>query len=111
MSYKIFDIVHSVIPLFITIPATKLIKIFESAMELLHFRPGILEKINEDQDKLTKEKKKLRLEDKRYYQNKNTSLTEISTDENESGAGTLQLETGRTRMHPQVLFLFILVRG
>lgn len=111
MSYKIFDIVHSVIPLFITIPATKLIEIFESAIELLHFRPEILEKINEDQDKLAKKKKKLRLEDKRYYQNKNTGLAGISTEENEIDAGALELETGRTRMLPQVLFLFMMVRG
>jgi len=111
MHYRIFDIEHSVIPLFISVPATKLIEILESAVELLHFRPEILEKINDDQDKLAKEKKKLRLEDKRYYQNKNAGLAGIDTQENEIAAHALELETGRTRMFPQVLFVFTMVRG
>ena len=111
MNWRIFDIEHSVIPLFYSIPATKLLEIIESAMELLHFRPEILMRIHEDQIRLAKEKKKLRLEDKRYYQSKHMDLPGIITEENQIDARTLELETGRTRMIPQVVFLFMMVRG
>lgn len=111
MKWEIFDLEHSVIPLFFSIPATKLLEILESAMELLRFRPEILERIHEDQIRLAKKKKKLRLEDKRYFQRRHMDLPGIVPDELEIDAETLNLETGRSRMHPQVVFLFMMVRG
>ncbi len=111
MSEKILDMSYSASELIITIPITNLIEILKSATELLHFRPEILVKINADQDKLAREKKKLRLEDKKYYQNKNRNLAGVVTEETEIDAQTLELETGRARMLPQVVFLFMMVRG
>lgn len=108
---NILEIKYNTNSLFNAIPDTEFIKIIESAVELLHFRPSILKKINADQDRLAKAKKKLRLEDQRYYQNKNKMLPGFETEQKEIVAEELELMTGRERMQPQIAYLFLMIRG
>ena len=97
--------------IFIAAPATPLKEMIESAVELLRFKPEILDRINEDQDVLAKKKKKLRLEDKRYYENKTRKLSGIKIPEKEIEENDMQLEIGRSRMLAEVAFLFFIIRG
>jgi IS5 family transposase len=108
---NIYEIEYNTNLLFSTIPATELIKIIENSIKLLHFRPNILEKINEDQDRLGREKKRLRLEDKRYIENKNRTIPGLEIRKKEIIAEELELLTGRERMDPQTVYLFMVLRG
>lgn len=97
--------------IFLTAPLTPLKKIIENAIELLRFKPEILDRINEDQDAIAKKKKKLRLEDKKYYNDKTQNLSGMEISEKEIEESDIQLEIGRSRMLPQVAFLFFIIRG
>ena len=97
--------------IFIAVPLTALKKIIESAIELLRFKPEILDRINKDQDVLAKKKKKLRLEDKKYYAHKTNKLSGMEIPEKEIKESNIKLEIGRYRMLPQVAFLFFIIRG
>jgi hypothetical protein len=57
---NILEIEYNTNLLFNTIPDTELIKIIENSIKLLHFRPDILEKINEDQDRLARGDSRIR---------------------------------------------------
>ncbi len=97
--------------IFIAVPLTALKKIIESAIELLRFKPEILDRINKDQNVLAKKKKKLRLEDKKYYAHKTKKLSGMEIPEKEIKESNIKLEIGRSRMLPQVAFLFFSIRG
>lgn len=103
---------YSIPNLFLTIPNTDLIRIIEESINVLNNYPGILDKIFNDQEKLAKQKKELRLEDKIYFLNKNEDIPGLNiSDTNEITPQHLELQTGRPRMNPQTLYLFIITRG
>lgn len=108
---NIYKIEHNTNSLFNTIPDTGLIKIIENSYELLNFKPDILDKISEDQDRLARKKKKLRIEDKIYYWKKNRELPGFNIKEEEINANELELLAGRERMSSQTVYLFMMVRG
>lgn len=106
------EIKYNITDLFYAIPDTELIKIIEESVKLLHFSPEILDRIFKDQEKYAKEKKYIRFEDKQYFLDKTKNLPEL----NISNAplitpDQLELMIGRTRMCPQALFLFMMIRG
>jgi len=84
------------------------------ATELLEKNPEILELIKRDQDRYCKEKKRLRLLDKRYEEKQTKNLfsdEEIQEISQELDIEKVELQTGRKRMQPIIVFLFFLFRG
>lgn len=111
MNIKIYDLDYTTNQLFSTIPDTELIEIIENSIKLLHFQPDILQKIDEDQTEYALEKKKLRIEDRLYYQNKDVQDLGFEITEKERDIEDLQLLPGKKRMSPQTLYLFMMIRG
>lgn len=111
MKHIIYDIDYTINDLFNTIPDTELIQIIEESINLLHLYPEILQKINDDQDRLAKQKKKLRLEDQQYYRSQNRNLPGFDASRKKIVAEDLELLSGRERMKPQMVFLFMMLRG
>ena len=98
--------------LFSTVPETELRKVLEKGMELLNREPEILVRIKADQDAEAKKEKKKRLEDKRYVDRMTHWLPGMEEErEVEIDANELMLERGRPRMEPEVVFVFLLLRG
>ena len=98
--------------LFSCAPCTTLREIIENALDLLNFSPEILKRIEADQDALSLEKKRIRLEDKRYYESKNAKLFQTTDiDKKEINEKDLTLEVGRPRMRSIIAYLFMMVRG
>ena len=92
-------------------PETMLKEMLENANNLLKKNREILEDIKKDQDTLAREKKKLRLEDKKYYKSLTPDFLEFLVPEKKLEVDKLNLETGRPRMDPQLVYLFIVIRG
>lgn len=107
-----FNLRWSTNQLFSYAPCTTLKEIIENALNLLNFKPEILKRIEADEDTLALKKKKMRLEDKRYYESKNANLFQ-TTDTNKEGIDEkdLTLEVGRPRMRSIVAYIFMMVRG
>ena len=99
--------------LFFLAPDTILKKIIQKAINLINVHPEILINIEKDQDVLAKKKKKIRIADKNYYDNKKpslfTSLTNIEAVEIKEKE--LELKVGRKRMYPIVVYIFMIIRG
>ena len=111
MINKIYDIDYTTNQLFNTIPDTELIEIIDNSIELLHFQPDILQRIDADQTRYALEKKKLRVEDRLYYQRKNSQDLGFKISEKEIDVEDLTLLRGKERMSPQTLYLFMMIRG
>ena len=97
--------------LFLPIPDCDTRNLLEEALKLLDFEPQILTRIETDQDHLAKKKKRLRKEDKRYMESMTLPLPEIDLDAPPIVADELELEEGRPRMDPEVVFMFMTLRG
>ncbi len=88
--------------------------ILDVATDLLDNHPEILCLIKKDQDKVSKEKKRLRILDRQFEENKTKTLIPEeqfnkileNVDQEE-----LILKTGRKRMPPIIVFLFFIFRG
>jgi len=59
-------------------PDTELSQLLSETFDLAQRDPKILELINHDQDVISKEKKKIRIEDKQRWENKLTPFPELS---------------------------------
>lgn len=102
--------------LFFSAPKNDFQTILNIATELLENNPGILCLIKKDQDKYSKEKKRLRLLDKRYKQKQSKAKSLFSDRKineifDELDIEKIELKTGRNRMQPMIVFLFFLFRG
>lgn len=101
----------NICPLFLAAPETELKDIIEEGLELLRRNPEILSMIHADQDDIAKEKKKLRLQDKRYIQEQTETLPGIELKKEKIKKSELVLEYGRSRMEPEAVFIFLQLRG
>ena len=98
--------------LFSAAPETELREVLEKGMELLNREPEILVRIKADQNAEAKKEKKKRVEDKRYVDRMTHWLPGMEEEsEVEIDANELMLERGRPRMEPEVVFVFLLLRG
>jgi len=88
--------------------------ILNIASELIEKHPQILDWIKRDQDKNCKEKKRLRVLDKQFDENKIASLfseSELRKMSEAINEDEITLDAGRPRMQPVIVFLFLLFRG
>jgi len=98
--------------LIFTLSETEFEKYLSEAHQLSQREPEILHKIEQDLKKDARKKKKKRLEDKQWEESQNQLLPyteEIESKEIEPEE--LKLQTGRNRMSPEVVFLFLMIRG
>jgi len=92
---------------------TKLADILFLVVEFIERNPEILTMIEKDQEDLGLRKKKKRLRDKRYREEKNETLpgldiSEMSSVDDSEG---LKLEWGHPRMSAFQVFIFMILRG
>ena len=76
------------------------------------FAPEMIDAIEEDLDANAREKKKLRLEDRRFHESRTAELAELEIEEEEEILATeLKLAMGRPRMAASAVYLFLMIRG
>ena len=88
--------------------------ILDVATDLLKENPQVLCWIKEDQDKFSKEEKRLRILDKQFKEDLTKPLfleKRIDKVIDTTGKEEIVLKTGRPRMAPIIVFLFFIFRG
>ncbi len=90
---------------------TKLAKLINFSLETGNIYPAIYEAINSDLDKIGLEKKKLRIRDKNYIARQTDLLGDEFSMVDENECTVTALKTGRPRISPKDLFIFMCIRG
>ena len=83
----------------------------DEVAELLRFAPEIITAIEGDLDANALAKKKLRIEDRKFFESLTKDLPELEIEESEPSNDRLSLEMGRPRMPAEVVQLFLMSRG
>lgn len=97
--------------LFETCPETDFARFLAKAVGLLESHPEILQRIQADQDRVAREKKRMRIRDRRW-ENEQEKLPGMENPEGEIDPEELSLgQGGRPRMAPRVVYLFSMLRG
>lgn len=93
------------------VPSTDFRDFLDEVEKLAKFAPEILVAIEQDLDANAREKKKARLEDRRFYHNRTAQLPGLNIAEQDLLAANLILEVGRPRMSAYAVFIFLMLRG
>lgn len=93
------------------LPDTDFRDYLEEVNELIRFAPEIAEKIDQDLDAHARKKKRLRQEDRKFFESRTADLPELNIPERELAADELSLGVGRPRMTAYTVFLFMMLRG
>ena len=88
-------------------PSSALAELIEFSVELARFEPEILDAIAADLESHALEKKQQRIEYQRFLEEQTETLIEVAPGE----PGKLTLATGRPRMSPLAVLIFLLLRG
>ena len=86
-------------------------KVLDEALSLLAGNPAILGGIEADQDAVAKAKKKVRQADQRWQVAQTLPLLALSEETVSREADQLLLEQGRPRMKPELVYVFLVLRG
>ena len=97
--------------LILPVPDTDFRDFLDEVEELANFAPEIVEAIEEDLDGNAREKKKLRLEDRRFFEGRTAELPELNIAEQAIVAEELNLAVGRPRMSGYVVYVLLMTRG
>ena len=97
--------------LFLPVPDTDLSAFLDEVDELARFAPEIITEIEKDLDAHAREKKKLRLADRKFYESQTVDFPELDIEEVELRSDHLSLAVGRPRMPGEAVFLFLMLRG
>lgn len=97
--------------LFLPVPDTDFRDFLDEIDELSRFAPKIIEEIDKDLDANARAKKKLRLEDRRFFENRTVDLPALHVEEAGLLADQLEMGTGRPRMSAELVYLFLMIRG
>lgn len=79
--------------------------------KLARFAPEIITAIGADLDMYAREKKSLRLADRKFFESQTAELPCIDIQEREILIGDLTLEDGRPRMPAKAVYVFLMMRG
>ena len=79
--------------------------------ELARFAPEIIKAIEKDLDAYAREKKSLRLADKKFFESRTGDLPKMNIRERNVLAEELQLAVGRPRMPGSAVYVFLMIRG
>ena len=97
--------------LILPVPDTDFRDFLDEVDELSRFAPEIIEAIERDLDANAREKKKLRMEDRKFFDSLTSDLPELHVEETELLADELEIGVGRPRMSAQLVYLFVMIRG
>ena len=97
--------------LFLPVPDTDLSAFLDEVAELARFAPEIITAIENDLDAHAREKKKLRLADRKFYESQTEEFSEMDIEEGELRSDNLTLAVGRPRMPVEAVYLFLMLRG
>lgn len=97
--------------LILPIPDTDFRNFIEEVNDLSDKYPEIIARIEEDLDLNALKKKKLRLADKKFFEDMTLPLPNLTVEEVEQKIESLELKTGRPRMSGELVYLFIMIRG
>src|SRR5512134_3879932 len=78
---------------------------------IVEFEPAILDHIESDLDAYGLKKKLLREADRRFLEGQTLDLPRLQIELRQIDPASLQLEVGRPRMEPYLVYLFLMVRG
>lgn len=97
--------------LILPVPETDFREFLDEVDELARFAPEIIEAIEKDLDCYAREKKKLRLADKKFFESRTHDLPELNIEERDFLVEELRLAVGRPRMCAYSVYIFLMVRG
>lgn len=97
--------------LLLPVPNTDFREYLEEAVSLADHFPDIITSIDADLDRHAKEKKALRLADQKFLDNQTPNHPGLDFVESKTIPAELSLQTGRPRMQPLLVFIFIMIRG
>lgn len=97
--------------LFLPLPDTEFRDFLDKTAELAYFAPEIITAIEDDLDAHAREKKKLRLEDRKFFESQTDDLPELDIKNSELLSEDLKLAVGRPRMPAEVVYVFLMIRG
>ena len=97
--------------LFLPVPDTDFRDFLDEVAELARFAPEIIEAINGDLDAHAREKKSLRLADRKFFESRTADLPDLDIKECELPSEALTLEVGRPRMPADAVYVFLMLRG
>ena len=97
--------------LFLQVPDTDFRDYLDEVDELLRFAPEILDAIEQDLDTHAREKKRLRMEDRKFFESRTDDLPELDIAQRSVLAEELTLAVGRPRMPGYAVCLFMMLRG
>ncbi len=97
--------------LILPVPDTDFRDFMDEVEELAGFAPEIIDAIEKDLDAHGRQKKKLRLEDRRFFESRTAELPELNMQEQDILATELKLAIGRPRMSAYTVYVFLMTRG
>jgi hypothetical protein len=97
--------------LLLPVPDTDFREYLEEVISLADTFTEIITSIDSDLDRHAKEKKALRLADQRFFDNQTPDHPGLEFAESEIIPAELSLQTGRPRMQPLLVFVFLMIRG
>lgn len=101
----------SISNLFLPVPDTDFRDFLDEAAQLLRFAPAIITAIEVDLDAHAREKKRLRLEDRKFFESQTEDLPELEIEQTEAWGEDLTLGVGRPRMPAEAVYVFLMLRG
>jgi hypothetical protein len=104
-------LIHPMEYMFVVAPDSDLARFIEEARRLPLREPHILELIDSDLDVHAQEKKRLRLEDRRWEDDQHAYLPSQETQRRPIDGEILALKPGRPRMSAEICYLFLMIRG
>jgi len=97
--------------LFLPVPDTDLRNFLDEVDELAGSAPEIITAIEADLDAHARRKKKLRMEDRKFYESCTEDLPGLCIEGGQVSIQELRLEEGRPRMPAEAVYMFLLPRG
>lgn len=97
--------------LILPVPDTDFRDFLEEVEQLAQFAPEIIQAIEKDLDAHGREKKRMRQEDRRFFESQTGDLPELEIAQREIRAEDLTLEVGRPRIPGYVAYVFLMLRG
>jgi hypothetical protein len=97
--------------LFLPVPETDLRDFLDEVEELAGFAPEIITAIEADLDAHARRKKKLRLEDRKFYASRTEDFPALGIKDGQLSNQRLSLEEGRPRLPAEAVYMFLMLRG